>query len=190
MLEFIRGFIVREGFPPTHQEIAAGMGFRSANAAAQHVRLMAQKGLLAVKPGTARGLALRDESEDDGLPVIGEVAAGEPVVAEERIERRLDVDRSLFRPRADYLLRVRGTSMRNAGILPGDLVAVHATREARAGDVAVVRLGNEVTVKRWRPRDGRVLLEAESDVDESIEVDPRTDDVTVEGCVVGLLRIP
>lgn len=186
--DFIRTFIDHQGFPPTHQEIAAGMGFRSANSAAQHVRLMAKKGVLSVAAGAARGISL--QGPEEGLPVIGEVAAGEPIVAEARIERRLELASELFRPKADYLLRIRGTSMKKAGILPGDLVAVHASPRASAGDIAVVRLGDDVTVKRWRPQSDRIVLEAESDSDPSIEVDPKTQDITVEGVVVGLLRLP
>ena len=191
VLEFIRNFLRRKGFPPTHAEIAAGLGFRSPNAAASHVRLLAKKGLLEVAEGVSRGMRLAGAApeEESGLPVVGRVAAGAPILAEPHVEARFEIDPSLFRPRADYLLRVRGDSMIEAGILSGDLVAVHRTRTVEPGTMAVVRLDDEVTVKHWRPRaDGRIALEPRNAAMAPIVVDPSSTEVTVEGTVVGVLR--
>lgn len=191
VLDFIRNFLRHKGFPPTHAEIAAGLGFRSPNAAASHVRLLAKKGLLEVSEGVSRGLRFPEgeAGEERGLPVIGRVAAGAPILAEPHVEARFDIDPSLFRPRADYLLRVRGDSMIEAGILTGDLVAVHRTRKVEPGVMAVVRLDDEVTVKHWRPRpDGLLALEPRNAAMRPIVVDPSSTEVVVEGTVVGVLR--
>lgn len=151
VLDFIRQFSRDRGFPPTHAEIATGLGFRSPNAAAQHVRLLAKKGLLEIAEGRSRGIRFPEtgisREAGRGLPVIGRVAAGAPILAEPHVESHVDVDPALFRPRADYLLRVRGDSMIDAGILSGDLVAVHRTLHVEPGALAVVRLEDEVTVK-------------------------------------------
>jgi repressor LexA len=201
VLRFIRGFLAKKGFPPTYAEIARGLRFRSHNAARDHVRLLVKKEALAVEPGLARGLRLLAEparalGEREGLPVIGEVAAGQPILAQQHVEQTLAVDRSFFRPSADFLLRVRGDSMVDAGIRAGDLVAVHRTSSVRDGQVAVVRLDDEVTVKRWHvraragSREPRVVLEAANPAYAPIVVDPARTQVAVEGVVVGLLRAP
>ncbi len=185
VLQFIQDFVRERGLPPTRSEIAAAMGFRSVNAAEEHLRALARKGAVEVLAGASRGIRLRGGS---GLPVVGRVAAGSPLLAQEHIEARYQLDPDLFRPRADYLLRVRGMSMRDAGILDGDLLAVHRTPEAEDGRVVVVRLEDEVTVKRLR-REGRRawLLPANPDF-APIEVDLERQPLVIEGLGVGLVR--
>ena len=155
ILELIRRYQQETGYPPTRSEIAEAMGYRSANAAEEHLRALRRKGVIAMIPGASRGIRLLDPegagtaaAGEPGLPVVGRVAAGSPVLAEECIDERLDVPANLFRPRADYLLTVQGLSMIDAGILEGDLLAVHRTTEARDGEIIVARLDDEVTVKR------------------------------------------
>jgi repressor LexA len=194
VLSFIQAFVEKHGFPPTHAEIAKGLRFNSPNAAGEHLRLMAKKGVIAVTPGASRGIRVveRSETERMGLPLVGQVAAGQPILAEENVERSVEVDPALFRPRATFLLRVRGDSMVEAGILPGDLVAVSKTASVRDGEIAVVRLDEDVTVKRWRTRGGggtRIFLEPANAAYEPIVVDPRRTQVAVEGRVVGVLRL-
>jgi repressor LexA len=205
VLRFIRKFAARRGYPPTYAEIAEGLAFRSQNAAREHVRLLALKELLVVEPGRARGLrvvaddaapamtrALDGPARDGGLPVIGEVAAGQPILAQEHVERTLAVDRAAFAPRADFLLRVRGDSMVDAGIEPDDLLAVHRTASVRDGAIAVVRLDDDVTVKRFRVRERRgrreVVLEPANRALSPVVVDPTLVHVAIEGLVVGLIR--
>ncbi len=193
VLDFILDFQKREGLTPTHAEIARGLGFRSINAASEHVRRLRRKGVIDYSSGLARSIRVMaagaPPSAPRGLPLIGAVAAGQPLLAEENIETHLDLDPALFRPRADYLLRVRGDSMIEAGIRPDDLVAVHRQRDIRDGQVAVIRLGDEVTLKRWRRRGDKVFLEPANRHLSPIEVDLRTQDVAVEGLLVGLLRL-
>ncbi len=189
VLDFIRRFIDRRGHPPTRAEIADGLGFRSPNAAAQHLRLLEKKGALRVHPGLARGLSLNEETPPSGLPLVGEVAAGSPILAAENVERRVAVPEGLFSPRPDYLLRVRGESMIEAGIRPGDLVAVHRRENTREGALTVVRIDDEVTLKVWRRKGNAVLLEPRNAAYESLRFDLRRDRVAVEGLVVGLLRL-
>jgi len=192
ILDLIRHHLERYGAPPTRAEIAAALGFRSANAAEEHLRALARKGLIELASGTARGIRLPEERPPGiGLPVVGRVAAGSPILAAEQLEGHYAVDPALFRPRADYLLRVRGLSMRDAGILDGDLLAVHRTPQAENGRIVVARLGDEVTVKRLR-RSGRwphrvALLPENPDFD-PIELDLRHDELVIEGVGVGLLR--
>jgi repressor LexA len=196
VLRFIRKFAARRGYPPTYAEIAEGLAFRSQNAAREHVRLLALKELLVVEPGRARGLRIATpkggEEDDDGLPVVGEVAAGQPILAQEHVERTLAVDRAAFAPRADFLLRVRGDSMIEAGIEPDDLLAVHRTASVRDGAIAVVRLDDDVTVKRFRVRERRgrreVVLEPANRALSPVVVDPTRVHVAIEGLVVGLIR--
>jgi repressor LexA len=214
VVDFIRAFVAEKGFPPTQAEIAAALGFRSPNAAADHVRLLAKKGVLTVEPGVARGLRLVEGAKPATraatlshaaraatlphaaraatLPLIGEVAAGQPILAVENVEREVELDPSLFSPRAHFLLRVRGESMVDAGIRPDDLVAVHRTPTARDGEIAVVRLDDDVTVKRWRTRTHgkrkEVVLEPANAALSAVVVDPTRVQVAVEGIVVGLLR--
>jgi repressor LexA len=185
ILDLIRDFMQETGMPPTRAEIADTLGFRSPNAAEEHLRALARKGVIELLPGASRGIRLIEET---GIPVVGRVAAGSPILAEEHIEDRYQLDPGLFHPRADYLLRVRGMSMRDAGILDGDLLVVHRTPEASSGQIVVARLENEVTVKRFRRRGNRVLLLPENPDYSPIEVDLRHQDLTIEGQGVGILR--
>ena len=186
VLDVIRSHIADSGYPPTRADIAAELGFRSANAAEEHLKALARKGAIEVIPGTSRGIRLPGGS---GLPIVGRVAAGSPLLAVEHIEDTCDVPPSLFSPRADFLLRVRGDSMTGVGILDGDLLAVHKTSEARDGQIVVARIEDEVTVKRLqRPRRDQVLLLPENDDYDPIEVDLRRQELVIEGLSVGVIR--
>lgn len=191
ILELIRQQLENTGFPPTRAEIADAFGFRSLNAAEEHLKALARKGAIELLKGTSRGIRLLESARPEGLPVVGRVAAGSPILAEEHVEGHYAIDVSLFRPRADYLLRVQGMSMRGAGILDGDLLAVHRVQEAENGQIVVARLEDEVTVKRFR-RHGRwrhrVQLLPENPEFSPIEVDLRSQALVIEGLGVGLLR--
>ena len=194
IFEFIQRFLETEGMPPTRAEIAAALGFRSANAAEDHLRALARKGAIELLSGASRGIRLVDDSgsrkrrRSGELPVVGRVAAGNPILAQEHIEDYFQIEPRLFRPRADYLLKVKGSSMRDAGIRSGDLLAVHRTPEAVNGQVVVARLENEVTVKRFRRRGRVVRLLPENPEFEPIVVDLRWDELTIEGIGVGIIR--
>jgi repressor LexA len=190
VLALIRSKIEHTGMPPTRLEIAAALGFRSPNAAEEHLRALARKGFIELLPGASRGIRIAggESLQAQGLPVVGRVAAGHPILAAEHIEDRHAVDPDLFKPRAHYLLRVRGMSMRDAGILDGDLLAVHAGPEARNGQIVVARLEDEVTVKRFKRRGNRVRLLPENPDFEPIEVDLRSQELVIEGLGVGVLR--
>ena len=194
ILKLIRELTEVSGFPPTRAEIAERMGFRSVNAAEQHLRALEKKGAIEISSGASRGIRVRDGRPASRagrlleLPVIGRVAAGSPILAQEHVQERFQVDPNLFTPRADYLLRVRGMSMRDAGILEGDLLAVHRTQEARTGQVVVARLADEVTVKRFRRRGHAVQLLPENPDFEPIEVDMRSQPLVIEGIAVGVIR--
>jgi repressor LexA len=185
ILQLIRDCINETGMPPTRAEIAATLGFRSANAAEDHLKALARKGVIELLPGSSRGIRLL---EPEGLPLIGRVAAGQPLLAQEHIEEHIRIDPLLFHPQADYLLRVHGMSMRDIGILDGDLLAVHQTPSANNGQVVVARIGDEVTVKRYRQRGNIVTLIAENPEFTPIKVDLRTQDLTIEGIAVGVIR--
>ncbi|MFT4560994.1 MAG: repressor LexA [Gammaproteobacteria bacterium] len=189
VLELIRDHIAESGLPPTRAEIAQTLGFRSANAAEDHLRALARKGAIELLPGASRGIRLAEAyTESLTLPVVGQVAAGSPILATEHIEARHQVDPNLFRPRADYLLKVRGLSMRDIGIMDGDLLAVHATPEATNGQIVVARLDDEVTVKRLKRQGNRVWLLPENSEFEPLEIDLRHQSLTIEGLGVGILR--
>jgi repressor LexA len=194
ILRLIRELTEVSGFPPTRAEIAERMGFRSVNAAEQHLRALERKGAIEISSGASRGIRVRDGRAGARagrlleLPVVGRVAAGSPMLAEEHLQGRFQVDPNLFTPRADYLLRVRGMSMRDAGILEGDLLAVHRTQEVRSGQIVVARLADEVTVKRWRRRGHLVQLVAENPDFEPIEVDLHSQELAIEGVAVGVIR--
>jgi repressor LexA len=189
VLRFIQDRLDESGVPPTRAEIAAALGFKSANAAEDHLRALQRKGVLDLLPGASRGIQLKDSlREQFGLPLIGRVAAGRPILAEENIEARYQIDPELFQPRPHYLLKVRGMSMRNAGILDGDLVAVHRTPEVRNRQIVVARLENEVTVKRYRQDGSIAWLLPENEDFEPIRVDLKQESMTIEGIVVGVLR--
>lgn len=189
VLEFIQRYSDTAGMPPTRAEIAAFMGFRSANAAEDHLKALARKGAISLTPGTSRGIRLnRAIPASDGLPVVGNVAAGAPILAEEHISDHLRIAPDTFRPRADYFLKVRGTSMRDAGILDGDLLAVHQTRDVNSGQVVVARVNDEVTVKRFNRRGNKVRLQSANPDFDTIVVDLRSDDFAIEGLGVGVVR--
>ncbi len=189
VLSFIRDFIEATGMPPTRAEIAAKLGFRSANAAEEHLRALQRKGSIDLIPGASRGIQLKDVlKEQIGLPLVGKVAAGNPILAEEHIEAHLRIDPSMFNPVAHYLLRVEGMSMKDAGILDGDLVAVHRTPNVRSRQIIVARLEDEVTVKRYRQEGRTVWLLPENEDFLPIEVDLDKQHLVIEGVVVGLLR--
>jgi len=184
VLRLVQDAIEANGCPPTRAEICGAMGFSSPNAAEKHLRVLERKGAIAID-GSHRGIRLKT---DTGLPLIGRVAAGSPILSEANVQARYRVDPALFKPRADYLLKVRGSSMRDAGILDGDLLAVHATHEARSGQIVVARLHDEVTVKRYKRTGSRVQLLPENPDFKIIEVDPRRDALAIEGVAVGIIR--
>ena len=195
ILDFIRSTLAAQGSPPTRDEIARAFGFRSLNAAEQHLQALHKKGLIELVAGMSRGIRLTDairtmgeSARDFGLPLIGKVAAGSPILAQENVVRRPAVDPATFKPRADYLLEVRGMSMRDVGILDGDWLAVHKQREARSGQIVVARIGDDVTVKRLRTRGSRIELVAENPDFESILVDPKRETFAIEGLAVGVIR--
>jgi len=193
ILKLIKDLTEVSGFPPTRAEIAERMGFRSVNAAEQHLRALERKGALEISAGSSRGIKVRERGGPKTgrlleLPVIGRVAAGSPILAEEHVTARYQLDPNLFTPHADYLLRVRGLSMRDAGILEGDLLAVHRTQEAQSGQVVVARIADEVTVKRLKRRGHSVQLLPENPDFEPIELDLRRDEMTIEGIAVGVIR--
>ncbi|MDP7041198.1 MAG: transcriptional repressor LexA [Gammaproteobacteria bacterium] len=189
ILELIQSFIDEFGMPPTRAEIARELGFKSANAAEEHLRALQKKGVLELVPGASRGIQLKDSLREQlGLPLIGRVAAGSPILAEEHIETHYRMDPALFDPKPHYLLRVHGMSMKNAGILDGDLVAVHRTPEVRSRQIVVARVEDEVTVKRYRQDGSVVWLLPENEDFEPIEVDLAEQAMVIEGVVVGIIR--
>jgi len=189
ILEMIQEFIGETGMPPTRAEIARELGFKSANAAEEHLRALQRKGVLELLPGASRGIQLKDSLRDQmGLPLVGRVAAGSPILAQEHIEAHYKIDPQLFSPKPHYLLRVHGMSMKDAGILDGDLVAVHRTPEVRSRQIIVARLDDEVTVKRYRQNGSLVSLLPENDEFEPIVVDLREQALVIEGVVVGVIR--
>ena len=191
ILAFIRSCLEANGYPPTRAEIAQKLGFKSPNAAEEHLKALARKGAIEMTPGASRGIRIPDyepSAAEDGLPVIGRVAAGAPILAEQNIEDSCRINPEFFHPRADYLLRVRGMSMKNIGIFDGDLLAVHSTREARNGQVVVARLDDEVTVKRFKREGSHVWLIAENEEFAPIEVDLTQQDLVIEGLSVGVIR--
>lgn len=191
ILDWIRGFIEAEGMPPTRAEIAAGLGFSSPSSAEDHLQALAKKGALEIVPGASRGLRLRDIPglpAQGTLPLVGRVAAGSPILALENLEAHYRVDPHLFVPRADYLLRVHGASMQGAGILDGDLLAVHRSADAQPGQVVVARIEDEVTVKRFKRRGRDIVLQPENPDFRAMVVDPRQTAFAIEGIAVGLVR--
>ncbi|CAG9408909.1 transcriptional repressor LexA [Providencia alcalifaciens] len=188
--DLVRDHISQTGMPPTRAEIAASLGFRSPNAAEEHLKALARKGVIEIVSGASRGirLLLEEEPEDLGLPLIGRVAAGEPLLAQEHIESHYQVDPELFKPHADFLLRVNGMSMKDIGIMDGDLLAVHKTQNVHNGQIVVARIEDEVTVKRFKQQGNRVELIAENSDFAPIVVDLREQNFTIEGLAVGVIR--
>jgi repressor LexA len=189
ILRLIQDTINATGMPPTRAEIARTLGFRSPNAAEEHLRALQRKGVIDIVPGASRGIQLKDILREQlGLPLVGRVAAGRPILAEEHIESRYQIDPNLFQPRPHYLLKVQGMSMKDIGILDGDLVAVHRTPEVRNRQIVVARLENEVTVKRYKQEGSIVWLMPENTDFEPIRVDLKDEPLIIEGVVVGVVR--
>lgn len=215
VLDFIREFTRARGWPPTRGEIADGLGLKNRQGIDQHLRALAGKGALVLMPGISRGIRLREHTAPQGLqavrrraprssrqqerqqhlllPLLGRIAAGSPILATGNVEEHVAVDPDLFRPRADFLLRVRGDSMKDADILDRDLLVVHRTSEARNGQIVIARLadgmgGDEATVKYYRKQGSRVRLEPANPAYEPIEVDLRSHELTIEGLAVGVIR--
>lgn len=188
ILELIKDHISDTGYPPTRAEIAKTLGFRSANAAEEHLRALARKGAIEMIPGASRGIRLPESY--GGLPIVGRVAAGNPILAEENIEEHCAIPENFFHPKADYLLRVHGLSMKDAGILDGDLLAVHRTEDAKNGQIVVARIEDEVTVKRFKRERNRAIVELwpENPDFDVIKVDLRDENFSIEGLSVGVIR--
>ncbi|MBG3131614.1 MULTISPECIES: transcriptional repressor LexA [Proteus] len=186
--DLVRDHISQTGMPPTRAEIASQLGFRSPNAAEEHLKALARKGVIEIVSGASRGIRLLMEEEPEGLPLIGRVAAGEPLLAQEHIESHYQVDPTLFKPSADFLLRVNGMSMKDIGIMDGDLLAVHKTQDVHNGQVIVARIEDEVTVKRLKKSGNKIELHAENPEFSPIIVDLREQSFTVEGLAVGVIR--
>lgn len=192
IFELIKDKIDITGMPPTRAEIARELGFRSANAAEEHLKALARKNVIEIIPGASRGIRIVQSEEElleeQGLPLIGQVAAGEPILAQEHVESHYHVDPAMFRPQADFLLRVHGMSMKNIGIVDGDLLAVHKTQDVRDGQVVVARVDEDVTVKRLERKGSKVFLHAENEEFSPIEVDLTQQELTIEGLAVGIIR--
>lgn len=191
ILDLIRTNIEATGMPPTRAEIAKRLGFRSANAAEEHLKALAKKGVIEMMPGMSRGIRLLAEEEEPeqlGLPLIGQVAAGEPILAQQHIEAHYQLDEQMFHPSADFLLRVKGMSMKDIGIMDGDMLAVHKTNEVRNGQIVVARVDDDVTVKRFERKGTTVLLHPENDEFSIIRVDLEQQPLTIEGLAVGVIR--
>ncbi len=209
ILDLVQTAIRRTGAPPTRAEIATELGFKSANAAEEHLQALARKGVIELVSGTSRGIRLRSETLRNihesrteslnpllqplqalaqlALPLIGRVAAGSPILAQENLDRTYYVESSLFQSKPDYLLKVRGMSMRDAGIMDGDLLAVQSSKDARNGQIVVARLGEEVTVKRFQRNQHLIELHAENPDFKTIVVEPG-EPFEIEGLAVGLIR--
>lgn len=197
VLTFIRHFMESDGLPPTRGEIARGLGLKNRQGIDQHLRALEAKGAIGLVPGIARGIRLMEPPAASArstsrtameLPLLGRIAAGMPILASGNVEELVHVDPSLFRPRADFLLLVRGDSMKDADILDRDLLAVHQTAQVRNGQIVVARLGDEATVKYYRRQGHRVRLEPANPAYKPIEVDPEREDLTIEGLAVGVIR--
>ena len=197
ILNLIRDAIDNTGFPPTRAEIANELGFKSANAAEEHLQALARKGAIEISPGTSRGIRLIGASLGlpkvpaalmMSLPLVGRVAAGSPILAQEHVEASYSVDPALFSARPDFLLRVRGWSMRDAGIMDGDLLAVKKVSDAKNGQIVVARIGDDVTVKRYRKTGAVIELLPENPDFKVITIDTEADDFVLEGLAVGLMR--
>lgn len=187
ILDFIKHHLQETGSPPTRTEIAEAFGFRSPNAAEDHLKALERKGAVELFRGSSRGIRLNGPC-DNGIPLVGRVAAGSPILAEQNIEDYIQTTMSLFSPGADYFLKVTGVSMIKAGIFDGDLLAVHKTHEVRNGQIIVARIGEEVTVKRLHKQRNKITLLPENDDYEPILVDPKHHDFAIEGLAVGVIR--
>lgn len=189
VLQLIKDYTEETGYPPTRAEIARILGFKSANAAEEHIKALARKGAIEIMPGASRGIRLTEQPQA-GIPIIGRVAAGSPILAQEHIEDYCSLPNNFFSPKADYFLRVHGMSMKDIGILDGDLLAVHSTHQASNGQIVVARIGDEVTVKRFKRQGNRSIVELwpENPEFQVIEVDMRDKEFAIEGLSVGVIR--
>jgi repressor LexA len=187
VLDLIRSHLEETGYPPTRAEIASALGFRSPNAAEDHIKALAKKGAIEIVPGASRGIRV-PQTAPAGLPIVGQVAAGNPILGEENIEDYCSLKPEFFSPSADYLLKVRGMSMKDIGIYDGDLLAVHKTEQARNGQVVVARIEDEVTVKRFFKNKSTVELHAENEEFEPIIVNLKEQSLSIEGLAVGVIR--
>ena len=187
ILQLIKSHLKEKGFPPTRADISRTLGFKSHNAAEQHLRAIEKKGFISILAGASRGIVLNEE--EVGIPVIGLVAAGNPILAEENIENKLEIPPSMFNQKADFLLRVKGESMRDVGINEEDLIAVKKTQECKNGDIVVARINDEVTVKTFRTS-GKddVTLEPENEDFKSIKINPNEEEFYLEGICVGVIK--
>ncbi|HIP76567.1 MAG TPA: repressor LexA [Psychromonas hadalis] len=204
VLAVVKEYIDSEGMPPTRAELARILGFKSANAAEEHLKALAKKGAIEIISGTSRGIRIVEDHKENqqkprkknnvvalaerGLPLIGQVAAGEPILAQEHVESHYNVDPVLFHPSADFLLRVQGESMKNIGIMDGDLLAVHKTQDVHNGQVVVARVEDDVTVKRFYREGSQITLKAENDSFNPIKVDLEYQNFDIEGIAVGVIR--
>ncbi len=188
VLDLIKSQMEETGCPPTRAEIAKILGYRSANAAEEHIKALAKKGAIEIIEGASRGIRLPEKER--GIPLIGRVAAGNPILAEAHVEDYIPIPEQFFHPRADYLLTVHGMSMKDAGILDGDLLAVHSTNQVRNNDIVVARIEDEVTVKRFRRERNRSIVELwpENPDFDVITVDLRDNEFSIEGLSVGVIR--
>ena len=187
VLSLIKSAIVKTGYPPTRAEIANQLGFRSPNAAEEHLKALARKGAIEMMPGASRGIRIV-EDQQPGLPIIGRVAAGEPILAQEHVEDYCEIPANWFKPSADFLLEVHGESMVNVGIMDGDLIAVHKAETARNGQIVVARVEDEVTVKRYQKNRSKITLLPENDNFDPIEVNLKEANFAIEGLYVGVIR--
>ncbi|HHF3473022.1 TPA: transcriptional repressor LexA [Haemophilus influenzae] len=192
VLDLLKRHLETTGMPPTRAEISRELGFKSANAAEEHLKALSRKGAIEIIPGASRGIRILDNSsndEFDGLPLVGRVAAGEPILAEQHIEATYRVDADMFKPQADFLLKVYGLSMKNVGILDGDLLAVHSTKDVHNGQIVVARIEDEVTVKRLEKKGSIIYLHAENEEFDPIVVNlEEQKNFEIEGIAVGIIR--
>ena len=194
VLSIVKKCIEQTGMPPTRIELAKKLGVKSANAAEEHLKALAKKGVIEILKGTSRGIRIIATEADDnnveeiGLPLIGQVAAGEPILAAQHVESHYKVDPALFHPQADFLLRVQGESMKNIGIMDGDLLAVHKTKNINNGQVVVARIEDDVTVKRFYQEGQKITLKAENELFSPINVDLEFQSFDIEGIAVGVIR--
>ncbi|MGH1484943.1 MAG: transcriptional repressor LexA [Cellvibrionaceae bacterium] len=190
VLQLIKDYMEETGYPPTRADIAKELGFKSANAAEEHLRALARKGHIEIVPGASRGIRLPEQQQDLGIPIVGRVAAGSPILAQEHIEDYCTLKPEFFSPSADYFLKVHGDSMIDVGIFDGDLLAVHRTTQVNNGQIVVARIGEEVTVKRFQRESNSPIVQliAENQDYQPIEVDLSDQEFSIEGLSVGVLR--
>lgn len=188
ILNLIKSYLKTQGFPPTRADIAKTFGFKSHNAAEQHLRAIEKKGFISILPGASRGIVL-NEKEDFGIPIIGLVAAGQPILAKENIEYKVEIPQSMFGQKADFLLKVKGDSMIDMGIHENDLIAVKKVQECKEGQVIVARIGEEVTVKTFNINgEGEVVLEPANKNFIPIKIDPNEEEFSLEGVCIGVIK--